>query len=178
MDEPRAQASAAGPEHSIAQLQSDVASLKSYIEGEVRRIDQVNGMQKDAVATALIAAEKAVNAALAAADKQTEKSESNTKESFSKVNELRGMAEDLGKLMATKTQLEDFKFAVTTKFDDLQKQLTYLASRLDLSPETRKLESRADVTQASGRGMEKMYGWITGGAGLLLAIIVYLMKGR
>ncbi len=118
-------------ERDVARLDAEIHALKASFESEIRRLDQVIALGEKGVNVALIAAEKAVNAALAAADKATEKAEKNTDDSFAKVNEFRGALDDLGRLMATRRELEDFKEAQATAIDTMRTQIVGIGTRLD-----------------------------------------------
>jgi hypothetical protein len=136
----------------VARLEAETRALRAFTEAEVRRLDQVIALGEKGVNVALIAAEKAVGAALAAADKATEKAEKNTEDSFAKVNEFRGALDDLGKQMATRRELADFKDAYALAHESLRTQLVNLGSRLDTAPELRALSARADVGMGERSG--------------------------
>jgi hypothetical protein len=128
-------------ERDLQRIDARLEALKASFESEIRRLDQVIAL-----------GEKGVNAALAAADKATEKAEKNTEESFSKVNEFRGALEDLGRLMATRREVEDFKESYRTAHDVLRSSIVALGTRLDTAPEVRALAARADVGQGERSG--------------------------
>jgi hypothetical protein len=139
-------------ERDLQRIDARLEALKASFESEIRRLDQVIALGEKGVNAALIAAEKAVGAALAAADKATEKAEKNTEESFSKVNEFRGALEDLGRLMATRRELEDFKESYRVAHETLRSSIIGLGTRLDTAPEVRALVSRADIGQGERSG--------------------------
>lgn len=79
------------------------------IENEVRRWDDLRLADKEAISTALTAAEKAVNAALAASEKAILKAEAAAKERFDASNEIRGAMMDAQKGFASLAQFEALK---------------------------------------------------------------------
>jgi hypothetical protein len=139
-------------ERDLQRIDARLEALRASFESEIRRIDQVISLGEKSVNVALIAAEKAVNAALAAADKATDKAEKNIEDSFAKVNEFRGALDDLGRLMATRRELEDFKDTYASAHDTVRNDIVALGTRLDTAPEIRALASRADVGQGERSG--------------------------
>jgi hypothetical protein len=149
-------------ERDVARLDAEIQALRASYEGEIRRLDQVIALGEKGVNVAMVAAEKAVAAALAAADKATEKAEKNTEDSFNKVNEFRGALDDLGRLMATRRELEDYKEAQTLVTETMRREIVGLGSRLDTAPELRALTSRADLQQGVQNGIQLTYGSLLG----------------
>lgn len=155
----------------IPAMQVELSALRATLESELKRIDQLNTAQKEGVSVALIATEKTMNAVLAAADRAADKVESTTRESFAKVNEFRNALDDLGKTMATRRELEDFKTEARRLIEDITARITAIGSRIDTSPELHALTQRADILQGKSGGIGTTITFMQGLVLLVIALI-------
>lgn len=119
----------------------------------------------------------AIEAALIAAQRATDKFEVSVHDRFAQVNEFRAALDDLGKQMATRRETEAQMHNLAENIDkarnerqhqieELRSTLQELRSRLDTGTDLRNLQARIDQTQGRTEGAKMTWGAM---AGLLAA---------
>ncbi len=121
--------------------------LLALIKGLDEKIGLLINAQKEGVKTAMDAAEKAVAKAENAADKR-----------FEALNELRGMAADWRTEFARQSTVDLQVIGLTDKIEALRGQINALA-----------IKSSESAGRGSGRS--DIWGFIVGGAGLVLVLV-------
>jgi hypothetical protein len=137
-----------------------LSTLKEYLEGVLtahdRRYEQRFEDQKQAVNTAMAAAEKAVQAALSAADQAVRKAETASERRFDSVNEFRLTLSDQQRTLWPRAEGEKL-------LEVVNERLTLISARLD---------------RLEGQGMGKGAGWAAAAAVVaLVAMAMTLLKG-
>lgn len=123
-----------------------IPALKEYF-------DQLRAADKEAVTTALNAAEKAVNAALISSEKAILKAEGASDDRFKAANEIRGAMRDAQEHFADKGQ-------TCVQINDLTRRIEGIE----------KSDARALGSKAGASGL---YGYLIAGGGLLLTFIAW-----
>lgn len=100
--------------------------------------------------------ERALNAALASAEKAVLKAEAAAERRFEGVNEFRGMLADQAARLATRSEME-------AKFDSAHLTIAALSKQID-------------IAAGRGAGAAGLWGYIVGGVGLLALIASLLWK--
>ena len=121
--------------------------LLALIKGLDEKVGLLINAQKEGVKTAMDAAEKAVAKAESAADKR-----------FEALNELRGMAADWRTEFARQSTVDLQVSSLTDKIEGLRNQVNAVVVK-------------ASESAARGSGRNDIWGFIVGGAGLVLALL-------
>jgi hypothetical protein len=100
-----------------------IAALDRILNAEISRLDQQHEAQVHTVRIVRDSDHTAFDAF-----------KRETADRFNQVNEFRSALDDLGKTMATRRELEANDALSGTRYDEIQKQLTELRSRLDRGP--------------------------------------------
>lgn len=166
-------------EHIAQQFQQINAALVSAERLETTRFGSTT--------ESLRATEKQLEVLRHAAVIAQDKFERNVESRFEQVNEFRGSLDDLGKTMATRREMEQINSALNSKmddsiiqrnvkFDEINKSLQEIRSRLDVGPSAlHDLQVRADRGQGQQEGSRQsqagLYALI-GAVGGFLAIVI------
>jgi hypothetical protein len=141
---------------------NDDITLKEYLEVLIstndRRYEQRFNDTKIAVDAALIAADKAVAAALAGQKEAVTKAEVAAEKRFESVNEFRNTLSDQQRMLLPRLEAEVKFVNIEKNFDSMQKEISSLR------------ESRANHTGV-GTGMKEIWGYIVGAIGLLVLLL-------
>lgn len=104
------------------------------------------------------AQEKAVEAALASADRAVQKAEAASDKRFESVNEFRAALDDSGRLNMPRTEAEQQFRATAEKIDDLTKRL--------------------NARDEQGRGLSSGWAMLIAAVGLIAVVWAMFFKGR
>jgi len=148
----------------LAMAETDIpdrlAALRQHIDSELvslrREIDQRFEGMKEATTTAMAAAEKATAAALNAAQRAVEKAETASERRFDGVNEFRAALSDQQNTLMPRAE-------AMSRFTAVEEKVTGLSSRIDRG-------------EGRGSGLSAGWGYLVGGALLLIAVITLVMK--
>jgi len=133
-------------EHIHNQVQQINAALVSAEKLELERLNVI--MRR------LEGDENVVTALREANDERFHKFEKTVSDRFAQVNEFRGSLDDLGKTMATRRELDDFKTLYATAHELLRGQTVELGRRLDL--ESGKAQGVTATTKALVTGLSTL----------------------
>lgn len=148
----------------IAEVAASVSALRDLLDERDRSyIERFNAAERNvatamtasekAVTTAMAAAEKAVSTAMVAAKEAVAKQETANEKRFEGVNEFRQTLTDQAQTFA-RTDL------MMAKFDSLEKRLSELTNSVT-------------AFHAAAGGIGKVWGWIVGLAGIVIAAVSF-----
>lgn len=141
-------------------MEKNTIDLKTYFETLLiekdKRYEQKFNDTRTAVDAALIAADKAVAAALAGQKEAVIKAENANEKRFEGVNEFRMQLRDQQSTFLSRTE--------------------YVSAHDNLAEKIGVLSSRIDKTEGTGLGMKNLWGIIIGAVGITSTIILLILR--
>jgi chromosome segregation ATPase len=152
---------------------AEIARLKA----EIKRLDQVIMLNERAWGQRTADATRAVEAALAAAEKATTKAEFNQRQVNETQNEFRGSLRDQGLTMMPRSEAENTYREIRDLITRLTEQFNELRSRVDVGPPTHTtLQTRSDEEAGRHRGQQNIQAALFALAGIVIAAIAILTR--
>lgn len=181
----------AGSERQLSELRVLIRELASRVDERDRLYDVRFRAGETAVAAALAAQEKAVSAALNAQEKQTStaflasekaivKAEDAQREYNIRSNEFRGQLDDQAKMLMPRAEvaalfkaMEEKVYGIKAELQ-ISQQAASTANERSIASHGAEIASLRESRSESGgkaAGSERLYGYLIGGAGLLLGVV-------
>lgn len=164
-------------EHIQRQLDMRQQMFEHQLAEQRLQLDERYQTQTRALDAAFAAAEKAVGAALLSAERAAAKAEAAADKRLESVNDLQQQLADQAAKYLARTEAQNFlaRTEADVRFNALADKVE--ASAKKLSDIELHIQSRLDLTQGSGVGMDKAWGYLIaliGLAGGVVALVISL----
>lgn len=175
-------------EYIEARLESQkelITAMRAYIDAQTRSGELALQAHQTYVIERFVAAEKAVAAALAAADRAVSKAEATTEERLKGMNEFRDALGDYSRTLMPRPESEAIQREMKEKLDAITLRITTRENmpraesekmHLDTKEKIEAIVTRLNNIDARSHGRTDMWGWVAGGIGLLIAVVTIANK--